>query len=63
MDAARQRLATGGFPELTKAFGKERRLSIPNRFDLGLEAIFDKFNERGLMGTARPRRRRRNSPK
>lgn len=63
MDAARKRLATGAFPELTKAFGKERRLCIPNRFDLGLEAIFDKFSERGLIGTARPRRHRRNSAK
>jgi hypothetical protein len=62
IDAARKRLATGAFPELTKAFGKERRLYIPNRFDLGLEAIFDKFSDRGLMGTARPRRRRRNPP-
>jgi hypothetical protein len=65
IDAAKKRLATGAFPELTKAFGKEPRLSIPNRFDLGLEAIFDKFSERGLtgMGTARPRRHRRNSAK
>jgi AcrR family transcriptional regulator len=61
IDAARKRLATGAFPELTKAFGKARRLGIPNRFDLGLEAIFDKFSERGLLGTARPQRRRRNS--
>src|SRR5215472_16705980 len=45
MDAARKQLATGAFPELTKAFGKGRRLSIPNRFDLGLEAILDKFSE------------------
>ena len=63
MDAASKRLATGAFPELTKAFGKQRKLSIPNRFDLGLEAIFEKFSERGLRGTARPRRRRRNSAK
>ena len=54
IDAARKPLATGAFPELKKAFGKERRLCLPNRFDLGLEAIFDKFS--GLMGTARPRR-------
>jgi AcrR family transcriptional regulator len=63
IDAARKRLATGVFPELTKAFGKARRLCIPNRFDLGLEAIFDKFSERGFMRTARPRRHRRNSAK
>jgi len=63
IDAASKRLATGAFPELTKAFGKQRKLSIPNRFDLGLEAIFEKFSERGLRGTARPRRRRRNSAK
>jgi AcrR family transcriptional regulator len=63
IDAAKKRLATGAFPELTKAFGKEPRLSIPNRFDLGLKAIFDKFSQRGLMGAARPRRRRRNSAK
>src|SRR5215475_1565366 len=63
MDAAKKRLATGAFPQLTKAFGKEPRLAIPNRFDLGLEAIFDKFSERGLTGTARPRSRRRNSAK
>ena len=63
IDAARKRLATGAFPELTKAFGKELSLCIPNRFDLGLEAIFDKFSKRGLMGTARPRRHRRNSHK
>lgn len=61
MDAARKRLATGAFPELVKAFGKERRLSGPNRFGLGLEAIFDKFSKHGLMGTGRPRKRRRNS--
>jgi len=63
IDAARKRLATGAFPELTKAFGKELRLCIPNRFNLGLEAIFDKFSERGLKGTARPRRHRPNSAK
>jgi AcrR family transcriptional regulator len=63
IDAARKRLANGAFPELTKAFGKGRRLCIPNRFDLGLEAIFDKFSERSLMGTARPRRHRRNPAK
>ena len=63
MDAARKRLATGAFPELRKAFGKTLRLSIPDRFDLGLAAIFDKFSERGLIRTARPRRRRRNSAK
>ena len=63
MDAAKRRLATGAFPELTKAFGKEPGLCIPNRFDLGLQAIFDKFSERGLKGTVRPRRHRRNSAK
>lgn len=61
IDAANKRLATGAFPELTKAFGKKRRLSIPNRFDLGLEAIFNKFNGRDAMRTARPRKHRRNS--
>lgn len=61
MDAAKKRLATGTFPELRKAFGKEPRLCIPNRFELGLEAILDKFTERGRMGIARPRRHRRNS--
>jgi AcrR family transcriptional regulator len=45
MAAARKRLATGAFPELRKAFGKARRLSIPNRFELGLESIIDKFTE------------------
>jgi AcrR family transcriptional regulator len=63
IDATKKRLATGPFPELRKAFGKQRRLSIAYRFDLGLEAIFDKFSERGLMRTARPRRQRRNSAK
>src|SRR6266481_6240231 len=63
IDAARKRLTTGAFPELTKAFGKVQKLSVPNRFDLGLEAIFDKFSERGHMGTARPRRHRRKSAK
>jgi len=53
MDAAKKRLATGPFPELRKAFGNEPKWSIPNRFDLGLEAIFDKFSERGLGSTAR----------
>jgi len=62
IDAAKKRLATGPFPELRKAFGKHWRMSIPNRFHLGLKAIFDKFSSRGLIGTARPRRhRRRNS--
>lgn len=61
IDDARKRLATGAFPELTKAFGKKGRLCIPNRFDLGLEAIFDKFSDGGVMGTAQARRRRRNS--
>ena len=61
MDAARKRLTSGAFPELTKAFGKERRLCMPNRFALGLEAIFDKFSEPRPMGTARPRTYRRNS--
>ena len=63
MKAAKKRLASGAFPELLKAFGKEPQLSIPNRFDLGLKAIFDKFSERGLMRTAQPRRRRRTSAK
>lgn len=63
MDAARKRLATGAFPELRKAFGKTLRLSIPDRFTVGLEAIFDKFSDRGLMGTARPRRHRRAAAK
>ena len=54
MDAAKKRLETGPFPELRKAFGKEPRWSIPNRFDLGLEAIFAKFSERGLRDAARP---------
>jgi AcrR family transcriptional regulator len=61
--AAKKRLATGPFPELRKAFGKEPKWSIPNRFALGLEAIFDKFSKRGLMRTTRPRRHRRNFPK
>ena len=60
---ARKRLATGAFPELTKAFVKERKLWIANRFDLGLDAIFNKFSDRGLRGAARPRRRRGNSGK
>jgi AcrR family transcriptional regulator len=59
IEAAKKRLATGAFPQLTKAFGKELRFSIPNRFDLGLEAIFAKFNERGPSGTARTRMQRR----
>jgi hypothetical protein len=59
IDAAKKRLASGAFPQLTKAFGKQLRLSIPNRFNLGLEAIFAKFSERGLRSTARPRMRRR----
>ncbi|HJT69507.1 MAG TPA: TetR/AcrR family transcriptional regulator C-terminal domain-containing protein [Terriglobales bacterium] len=59
IEAAKKRLATGVFPHLTKAFGKEPRFSIPNRFDLGLETIFAKFSERGRRGTARPRRHRR----
>lgn len=63
IDAAKKRLATGPFPELTKAFGAEPKWSIPNRFNLGLEAILDKFSERGPLGTARPRRRRRSSRK
>jgi AcrR family transcriptional regulator len=63
IDAARKRLATGAFPELAKAFGKELKLCIPNRFDLGLQAIFDKFIESGLKETAQPRRHRRNSAK
>jgi len=63
IDAASKRLATGAFPELTKAFGKGLRLCIPNRFDLGLKAIFDKFRQRGLMRTARHRRHRRISGK
>ena len=67
MNAAKKRLATGPFPELRKAFGKEPRWSIPNRFDLGLEAIFANFSERGLNGTARrpnaPGQKRRNRNK
>src|SRR5215831_10459051 len=54
IDAARKRLAAGPFPELRKAFGKELRLSIPDRFNLGLAAIFSKFTERGVGGTTRP---------
>jgi AcrR family transcriptional regulator len=63
IDAAKKRLATGAFPELTKALGKQPKLSIPNRFDVGLKAILDKFSDCGRMGTARPRRRRRSSAK
>jgi AcrR family transcriptional regulator len=61
--AARKRLATGAFPELTKAFGKDPKLCLPNRFGLGLEAIFDKFGDRGLMGPARPPKPHRNPAK
>lgn len=60
IDAEKKRLATGPFPELRKAFGKERRWSRPDRFDLGLEAIFNKFIERGPSEIARPRSQRRN---
>jgi len=63
MDAARKRLATGAFPELTNAFGKELRLSIPDRFDIGLEAIFEKFSGRGRIGVPPPRTHRRNPSK
>jgi len=62
MEAARKRLATGEFPELAKAFGKERKLPMPNRFDLGLTAIFDSFSERRVVGTARPPKHGRHAP-
>src|SRR5260370_34399243 len=54
--AARKRLTTGAFPELTKAFGKVQKLYVPTPFDLGREAIFYKCSERGHSGTSRPRR-------
>jgi len=41
--SARKQLATGAFPQLTKAFGKKRVLSMPNRFTLGLKALLDGF--------------------
>ncbi len=63
VDAARKQLATGTYPELKKAFGKELRMSIPNRFVLGLDAICDKFSERVAMRPPRLRGLRRDSPK
>jgi AcrR family transcriptional regulator len=62
LDVARKRLTTGPYPELKKAFGKKLRMSIPNRFVLGLDAICDKFSERA-MRPPRPRGLRRDSPK
>src|SRR5260370_229761 len=62
-DAGKKRLRPDALPELKKACGKVQKVSVQNRFDLGLEAIFDKFSERGHMGTARPRRHRRKSAK
>ncbi|HKS90586.1 MAG TPA: TetR/AcrR family transcriptional regulator C-terminal domain-containing protein [Tepidiformaceae bacterium] len=61
MDAVKKRLATGIYPELNRTFGKELRMSIPNRFGLGLDAIFAKFGERRVVRRTRHRRRRRKS--
>ncbi|HLG99572.1 MAG TPA: TetR/AcrR family transcriptional regulator C-terminal domain-containing protein [Bryobacteraceae bacterium] len=63
VDAAKNRLATGAFPELANAFGKARRFRIPDRFDRGIEAILDNFSQSNVTGTARPRRQRRRSTK
>jgi len=41
---ARKQLATGAFPQLSKAFGKKQELCLPNRFALGLKAILDAPN-------------------
>lgn len=61
VDFAKKQLATGAFPELRKAFGKERKPSMPNRFQLGLEAILGIASEHMPSGAARRQEPRRNS--
>jgi len=63
IDSAKDLLRTGAFPELKKAFGKEQKLCIPNRFALGLEAILGVAGERILVGSHRRQNRRHNSGK
>ena len=43
---AKKQLATGAFPQLKKAFGKKLELCLPNRFPLGLKALFNAANRR-----------------
>ena len=62
-DAAKELLAAGAFSELKKAFGKEPKLFIPDRFELGLEAILRQASDRNLMAAPRRQKRRHNSGK
>jgi AcrR family transcriptional regulator len=58
--AAKKRLASGNFPELTKAFGKGRTHSSPDRFELGLAVLLGTGGKQSPRGDfRRPKRRRK----
>jgi len=61
IDSAKKALASGAFPELKRAFGKDWKLCLPDRFDLGLEAILGVARERILAGARRRQKRRPDS--
>lgn len=52
-DAAKKRLASGAFPELSKAFGKGRKESMPDRFKLGLRLILEAGGEQEGLAAGR----------
>ena len=56
---ARKQLATGAFPRLAEAFGKERAYAMPNRFRRGLEALLASATKRTIGPAARSRLNRK----
>lgn len=58
-EAAKKRLASGAFPELAKAFRKERKCCFPDRFQRGLAALLEAGSlENSKRNTQRPTPRR-----
>lgn len=58
-DLAGKQLATGAFPRLAEAFGEGQVWEMPNRFNLGLEALLASAPKRTIGPAARPRANRK----
>jgi AcrR family transcriptional regulator len=59
-DLVREQLGTGAFPRLAEAFGRRRVCAMPNRFQLGLDALLDSAAKRTIGPAARLRANRKN---
>ncbi len=55
IDLVRKQLATGVFPRLAETFGEGRVPATPDRFRLGLEALFTSATKRTIGRAARTR--------